>query len=287
MVTPAESIPAKTEAYLQGQSVFYVQFNDVDFYVEDEEQENLYFIILRKLLPDIQLERIFALGGKSIVINHAKNNQSKRKSVYILDKDFDDLLKIQTVLPNLFYLDAFCIENYLIEEEAAVQYVISEKPKLKQKEIRQKLEFGSFTQTCFKELRELHLLFFLAQKFANSQVATTGSKISNYCQTTANFLIDRAKVGAYAEQVRQLLHNKGINLNKVRANHIGEFELDKTANLRGTNISGKFVLTLLSRKIAKTFHALTPPLESVTYRFADKCVFSSLRGLKRRIEAIL
>src|ERR1035441_10098210 len=93
MLTPEESIPGFSSGYQYAQSVFYVQFNDVDFYVEDAEQENFYFCILKKLFPDVRFENIYPLGGKPHVIAHATNNQAERKSVYLLDKDFDDLLK--------------------------------------------------------------------------------------------------------------------------------------------------------------------------------------------------
>ena len=47
MVTLADSMPTKSDAFLKGIDIFYLQFNDVDFYIEDEEQENFYFEIFK------------------------------------------------------------------------------------------------------------------------------------------------------------------------------------------------------------------------------------------------
>ena len=113
MLTPEESFPSFSVGYRDAQSVFYEQFNDVDFFVEDEEQENFYYSILNKLFPGVQIEKITPLRGKPHVIQHAKNNHAKRKSVYIVDKDFDDLLGKIYKQPNLFYLDKYSIENNL------------------------------------------------------------------------------------------------------------------------------------------------------------------------------
>jgi len=52
MVTPSESFPTKSRAYLYAQSVFHVQFNDVDFYVED---------------VDKAIERAVAAGAKVLI----------------------------------------------------------------------------------------------------------------------------------------------------------------------------------------------------------------------------
>ena len=50
MVNLEESVPQKSESYLNAQSVFFVQFNEIEFYFEDEHHEELYFVILKKIL---------------------------------------------------------------------------------------------------------------------------------------------------------------------------------------------------------------------------------------------
>ena len=92
MVTEEESAPQFSDAYRQAESAFFQQFNEVDFYVEDEDQENFYFCILKKLLPEVRFENIFPHKGKARVIKHAVENQLPRKSIYVVDKDFDDVL---------------------------------------------------------------------------------------------------------------------------------------------------------------------------------------------------
>jgi len=72
MVTLEESIPQYSAGYKQAQSSFYIQFNDVDFYIEDAWQENLYYCILSKLFPKLRIENIHPLCGKENALAHAK-----------------------------------------------------------------------------------------------------------------------------------------------------------------------------------------------------------------------
>jgi hypothetical protein len=64
MLTKEESIPARSKWGLAARDVFLEQFNDVNFYVEDEKQENFYLEVFRTLFPKIAIAQIFGLGGK-------------------------------------------------------------------------------------------------------------------------------------------------------------------------------------------------------------------------------
>ena len=58
MNAPASDLPARSPAGMAALDVFYSDFNDVNFYVEDDEQENLYEAILRKLFSRLKIVRI-------------------------------------------------------------------------------------------------------------------------------------------------------------------------------------------------------------------------------------
>ena len=62
--------PELSDSFLLGQDILYSQFNDINFYVEDTDQEHFYFNILSKLFPNVSFEKIFPLNGKdNVVIN--------------------------------------------------------------------------------------------------------------------------------------------------------------------------------------------------------------------------
>jgi hypothetical protein len=164
MITPEESIPRKSNSYLFGQSAFFRQFNDIDFYVEDEDQESLYKEILSKLIPEVRFVKVFPLNGKPNLLKHAATNSSTRKSVYLADKDFDDLLKKKIPLNNIIYLERYSIENYLVESSALMKLIISCKPRLTDQRIADKISLDNFIQDAIKEANNICLLYFLVQK---------------------------------------------------------------------------------------------------------------------------
>ena len=92
MITIEESIPTRNTNYRLAEDIFYVQFNEISFFIEDEDQENFFFCILKNLFHDIQIDKIFPLNGKDNVINESNENIGNKKKVFIVDKDFDDIL---------------------------------------------------------------------------------------------------------------------------------------------------------------------------------------------------
>ena len=176
-------IPARSVIGMGALDVFYQEFNDVAFYVEDADQENLYHAILSKHFPNIRISRIFPLGGKLNVISHAREKNNKANStkrVYILDKDFDDLLKKKVRLKNTFYLDRFCIENHLIDFDAIIELVVETSPKTKRSDIDSKLCLASFVSDLNQQLTPLFVLFFCAQLF-DLGVRNCSAKPEEYC----------------------------------------------------------------------------------------------------------
>ena len=87
--------PSRSEDGKAALDIFYSDFNDINFYVEDKGQENLYEEIFRKLFPQFRIARVFPLGGKAAVLRHATTADNERIAAfraYILDRDFDYLL---------------------------------------------------------------------------------------------------------------------------------------------------------------------------------------------------
>jgi len=280
-MTPEESIPVRSSKYLYAQSVFYQQFNEIQFFVEDADQENLYFAILKRLFPKITIAKIFPLGGKPMVITHAVAHSQNRKSIYIVDKDFADLLPDSRQLPNLFYLDWFCIENYVLEEEPVVRFIMSEKPKAKESNVRKLLAFAAFLSQSMRELQPLFELFLLVQRHQLG-VKTTGTGVRKFCEK-GTWTISKQQIAAYEQQMRAASSAKGLTLTPeafVRA------KTDLTPPSHRT-ISGKFLLDLLSVRLTMLYGIRSVSTDSLLYRLAEYCDFRNLHPLRDRIAQYL
>ena len=281
MVTPSESFPTKSRNYLYAESVFHVQFNDVDFYVEDADKQSLYYSILSRLFPDVQIDRIFPLGGKPAVIHHAQNNRTRRKSVYILDKDFADLLGILVSLPTVVYLDRFCIENYILEPVAIWRFVVAERPTLTEHKVRTSLDIPEFIRTAIRDLRMLFFHFFMVQKHGFT-LENCGMPVARFTRDNRQWDIDEAKVRKYQKQVATKAAAVGIDLSMERQRYSIDFEMQRR-RLLGRNVSGKYLLTLLLRRICRLFSVRGTSLDSATFRLAEYCELSALRDFRAQV----
>jgi hypothetical protein len=148
-----QNLPARSQNGMAALDIFYTELNDVNFYVEDEEQENLYFEILRRLFKSIKIARIFPLGGKSAVLQHATS--AAKQSIncfraYIVDRDLDHLLGKQFEHSNVFYLDRFCVENHLLQHSAIVEIVIENHLKRKRAEVEVDLSLDAELPAFYK-----------------------------------------------------------------------------------------------------------------------------------------
>ncbi|MBZ4187436.1 DUF4435 domain-containing protein [Niabella beijingensis] len=159
-----DGFPELTDSFLSGQDILYAQFNEIEFYVEDVEQEHFYFNILRNLFPDIKFEKIFPLNGKSNVINGARMNTRDKRKIYLVDLDFDHILGTIEDVANLFYLKKYSIENYLCTKSAIYELIRSKTPKLKDADIDALFDLDSLLANCIYCLKELACSFIVIQK---------------------------------------------------------------------------------------------------------------------------
>jgi len=254
MITIDESIPSKNSNYSLAEDIFYIQFNDVSFYIEDEEQENFFFCILKKLFPDISIDRIFPLNGKENVINECKNNRNDKKKIFIVDKDFDDILNKIEQIDNLFYLERYSIENHLIENKSLTEYIIGEKPKLKRDFINNTFDLNNTISTINNSLKDLVYLHLVVQKKCSNlkNISLNHERFfdfnnGNFIQKTQQFEIYRNSIISELENIdRRLTLNS--QLNKVKK----IIKLDSN-DLCLKHIPGKYLIKMIKQTIESLF----------------------------------
>lgn len=281
MVTPEQSIPTKSAAYLYAQSAFFTQFNEIDFYVEDDNQESLYECILSRLFPRITVEQIFPLGSKAAVLSHAASNTTGRKTVYLLDKDFDDLLGTTVNLPTVVYLERYPIENYVLEPMAIRRFIVSEKPTETIASVQRKFDVVTFLGDSIASLRSLFLSFFLVQKYALG-LANAQKSPAQFAAHNKGWLIDNAKVRAYQKTVMAAQPGL-IDMTSEAKRYNSAFELSRRSRFVGSNISGKYLLALVLRRVTNLFKVPGTDASSATFRLAEYCEFASLNPVKKKI----
>lgn len=284
MITIEESIPTKNDNYRLAEDVFYIQFNDISFFIEDEEQENFYYVILSKLFPDIQIEKIFPLNGKANVIADCKNNINDKKKIYLVDKDFDDILNKKEDIINLFYLNRYSIENYLIENDALLEYIISEKPKLKRKEILQNLNIEPIIETIKNKLNELIHNFILVQKKCPKLKNISLSYERFFDFTNGNFTLKQQQFENFIDDIKKELKevDKRLKYQSQLLKIKNEIIFDSNERCI-MHYPGKFIIKMIKQNIESLYGINSRNVESYCYRIACNSNFNSLNYLKENV----
>lgn len=285
MISIEDSIPAKNESYKSGEDIFYVQFNDVFFYIEDEDQENLFFCILKNLFPKIRIEKIFPLGGKDNVIKESRNNIGNNQKVYIVDKDFDDILGRIEESPNLFYLERYSIENYLLENNAIVEYIIGEKPRLKRTDVSDQFDFDNCISTIGTTISSLVHLHLVVQCNC-PQMKNVSLNHEKFVQfSSRSFSLKNAQIEQYKADIQTSLKQFDGRLT-VNGQQKKMYLLIKfnTTELCITHIPGKYLIKMLKKFIETLFGLASRNIDSFCYRVAENCEFKSLQYLQINIK---
>ncbi|WP_281298579.1 DUF4435 domain-containing protein [Flavobacterium limnophilum] len=277
MITIEESFPRKRANYLKGQDVVWSQFNDVNFYVEDLYQENFYLQILKNLFPNIKISKIFPLGGKDPVIKKAKRSLKNKKKVFILDLDFDEILNKKELCDNIFYLEKYSIENYLVDKNAIIELVKEENPKIKTSEVNQKFDLKLFYNECFNILSELSSNLLLIQKY---ELGIDYLKIEPHRDCNLNpICLKESVVTPFYQKIEARLKEKKPRL-KYSA-QINKLKVHFKDVYKGLiYVPGKYILNILNIKLKKIFKFSQSNLSTFIYRLAKNCEFKELEYLK-------
>lgn len=284
MITLEQSIPTASDAYLYAIPVFYPQFNEIEFYIEDEESENLYYAILKRLFPDLVFEKIFPLNGKKNVCDESTVCVGNKKKIFIVDKDFDDLHNTILGNDNLFYLEKYSIENYLVEELPLVAYIVDEKPRLKSAEVTLQLAFSVELKNCWTLFCRLTQIYFLVQKrmlgirnaknapgrffsFRETSVEIPG-QLEQYELTVEAALKNVDGRWTLKGQLRSICVTHNLKRNESILNHI----------------PGKYVLEYFKGYVEDKFELHTRNADSFAYQLAKHGTFENLNFLKVAIE---
>jgi hypothetical protein len=106
--------------------LFVGEYTSHIFYVEDTSTEAFYERLFLRLFPKLSDFRVACLHGKENIRKKVAEKRLKNLTyVFVVDKDFDDLLDEKRE-PAFVYLDRYSIENYLASLPALVRVLVEE-----------------------------------------------------------------------------------------------------------------------------------------------------------------
>lgn len=279
------SIPSKTEAYRFAESSFFRSYNDVDFYVEDEAFEFFYLALFKRTFSAVKIRQIFPLGGKEKCLDHARCNRgSLKRSVYLLDLDYDDLLDCQDKLDGVFYLDEYSIENYLVDHAGFVSYFMTVRPRLRFKDVEELVKVDTLIQEFVSNYKELYAHLFLAHKHALPDIRTFSSPLERFCVKSRLIECCPLKASAYQAKILNCLSKLQPDLD-LEPELEGAREIFSEGRRR---CPGKHILRALLDEVGKCLRVTTKvSLDSAMVIIAKDCDLVELESVFANIKNYL
>jgi hypothetical protein len=230
-------------------------YNDVEIYVEDQTCHHMYLLLFRKILPEsVRLRSVNQLGNRKAVVEACKRDQDDdgRKRLYIIDGDFDYYHhRSRLRLKHLYRLRAYCVENILIHESAAIAVAAHADTNTAEDVVATRLDFRQWISETTRQLRSLFVIYATAEalsagvvtvSFAVQRLVQGGrlsaSKIRQRMLEVARGVCRKIGLRAYRNQRRAI--QKNLAAIQIAAEHL---------------ISGKdYLLPLLHRRLRQMFH---------------------------------
>lgn len=281
-------IPAYSEGALQARDILFASVAKVHFFVEDQAQESLYTEVIERLFPRLESFQVFPLAGKQNVLSHAQSAPEvglNAVRVYILDKDFDDVLQTMVVQEGLFYLDDYNIEQSIIDDHSLTRICIEERPRLRRADIRERLAIDAAKSAWLPLLDKLHRAFALVQKHGLG-IANTDLPPERFCKDGDPSSLDPRLIETYVDEVATALVERGVLDSKCGYAEVSR-RIFSTGKLQLKHINGKFLARLYFHRMKRRRLVSNLTQDSMLMRCAGSSEMKRLRALRARIGRFL
>ena len=280
--------PIYSEAGLSARDIFFRVGFSVHLFVEDEGKENFYEELFSRLLKKVGGLKILPLGGKKAVLQHAESTLKINDIVrlYLLDKDFDDLLGVAVSDERILYTDEYCIESALIEENSIVQFAVEESPSIRRMVVKKKINFTSELKCWLHALDRLHRALYLAKRH-DLPMENCGLSVHRFTMKHDHSCLDIEKIVFYEAEVARRLFDVGVIGHPDEYAQLARLAFG-SARVSRKYISGKhlqdlFVALLRRRNLLRS----SVRTESVSIRLARTSKLTRLSILRRKINQLV
>lgn len=274
-------------------SVFFKYRNDITIYTEDTITDKEFYITLLKRLmnDDVIINDIIQLGCKNTVINSCNSDNIRTGKIYIVDGDLDLIVgETPSRISNLFILDSYCIENYLIDEASSVRLLYYNDVGNEDK-IRRILSFDNWLSYNVQILIDLFLHLALSKKLdLGPELKNAHSFLKSYNNQT---ILDSVKVQIRIDELKNDIISKYNSDGVSSPENEYEKNINELKNKWHYNtvnylkiVSGKdYLLPLLQFRlqhvIAKSKSLF--PIKSIKIFLAGHCDLDRLNSLREFI----
>ncbi len=178
--------------------------NDIDIYTEDRvADKEFYKTLFKNLLGDIKINDVSPMGCKANVLKayDTQNKTDKRKKYFIVDGDLDLIIGTNRKEENnLIILDSYCIENYLIDEKGAIEFVYFSNGIETKENLKTKLNFEKWLSYNAPSLVELFINCGISRKYGGGPILCSAHDFLK--QDGKQTILDQEKIKSYSKVIK-------------------------------------------------------------------------------------
>jgi len=184
-------------------------------FVEDQGDEGFYTELCRRLVGnDVRIERAVALGGRDAVLDACRAAQGELgPNVWLVDGDFEWVRgESAEELEGLVRLEAYCIENMLIDGEAVAEIVREELGGVALEQVQDLLQFQLWADASEEVLVDLFVVFAAVNK-ALPEEPTVSRGIGSILTASKKrepARVSKAKADKLKAEMRRAIERAGV-----------------------------------------------------------------------------
>jgi hypothetical protein len=269
-------------------SAFLEYRNDVDIYTEDDDRNKEFYRVLfsRLVSPKIKINDVYPLGCKNTVIERCKSEPvGNRKKIFIIDGDIALINGNIISHCNLFVLDRYCIENYLIDEMSICNYIYMHSGTKSREEIIGDIQYDRWLNEYSNSLVNLFIHFAISDHFGAKYRLFNANKY--HTKIGENIVFDKDLVARDIEEIRCfIIKTYGEDNYNNKYCELSNMWPSTVTNLIKI-VSGKDYLIPILLIKAMTFKSskMHPHIEEVKIHLVHDFDISCLYKLKELIES--
>lgn len=269
-----------SEESLELTSAFKSYRNSVNIYTEDKDEDRQFYVRLFSRLLEgtgCHINDVTPLGN-CISVEQASENNPDPKGIYIIDGDIYTIFSPKQSTSSLYVLDAYCIENKVVDYDSIINLAYSLYGKAEKEKISKKLDIDTFMASISGPLTQLFFYFALEQKYIGH------FELRNFeCYFNKNTVVNCNKISKELEKIKDILVPKYITeqifndeLNSMRLKY--PKEIDSLLTI----VSGKdYLIPCIRRYLSKQLnYNFALPKEAWKFNMANYCKLNRLEGLK-------
>lgn len=269
-------------------STFRAYRNDIDIYTEDNDKDKEFYKVLfkRLLKSEIVINDVTPLGCKDSVLKRcAEEPDNKRKKIFIVDGDITFIHgENLPTLKNLYVLEGYCIENFLIDKETIIHFLYMNCGTKSIEEIEGELNYNNWLSAYSVAFIDLFIHFALINYFGGKFTLFNANKyhLKEGEEMLFKTEIVNADIAKLKEEILELVDIDEYNSKYAYLTKKWTLCIENLTTI----VSGKdylIPLLLLKTKQFKKSKAL-PTLEEIKFSLVHSSNLSRLSNLKQVIE---